>query len=416
MKISILTATGNYNLWDELILQSELNLITNIFKSPKFVNSKSKKILDLDFSYLEKRNKLNNLKINIFWYDKKSLINTSILKQKQDSNKAVKKQKTSFIECNYIKYFPYDLKRNIYKNIKYLIKNIYEIATSDLIIIWWWWLLYDNEVQSSSSPLLQWYLRVLIAKLFKTKIIFLWIWINIKNTANYNILKKILNKSDKIYVRDIKSKDLLSKLNIKSKIIPDVVWHLDKKDILKIENTKNNNNLVKKSKNTRNIKYIWISLRQWYLKNEKDNLVKIVNLIKESWYEVIFLNTSFHKNDILANDMLFTQKHFPNEKYTKTQKETLSYFNKVEYVIWMRFHSIVLSIIFNKKCFVISYQDKTKLLAKNLDLTYINTYDFKFKEFKIKLKEFLKKNEINKNTLNKVKENKYILNDLRTKE
>ena len=88
MNISIFTATGHYNLGDELILLEEYEVLREIYKNANFY---------------------------IFTYDKKS----SLIEDK----------------IKYIKYFPSNIKKKPFKNLKYLWKNIKTIYKSDLVII-----------------------------------------------------------------------------------------------------------------------------------------------------------------------------------------------------------------------------------------------------------------------------------------
>jgi hypothetical protein len=165
MYISLLTATWNYNLWDELILLEEYKIFKEKFPQARF---------------------------NIFTYDKKS----SLI---QDS-------------VNYISYFPSNIRRNILGNFKYLWQNIITIYNSDLIIIWWWGLIYDTEIQKSLFSIAQWKFRIFLAKIFKKDVIYFALWINIKE-KNYKKIKYLFTwKNIKVSVRDKKSQEILDKI------------------------------------------------------------------------------------------------------------------------------------------------------------------------------------------------------------
>lgn len=320
MIISILTATWQYNLGDELILLEEYKILKEQFSDAKF---------------------------NIFTYDKKS----------------------SFIqdEVNYVTYFPTWIRKKIFLNLKYLYQNILAFYKSDLIIIWWWWLIYDNEFQKSKLPILQWKFRIFLAKLFRKKVIYLAIWINIKE-KNYEKIKYLFNWNN-IYVsvRDLKSKLILKNLKIESSLIYDPVFLLSTKEENKFKT-----------------KTVWISLRKGYLKNEEENIKQMVLFLSRLWYKIIFLTHSFHLKDWLANDYEFLKTFSKKYKLwiTNSLIETLSVYKKLDFVIAMRFHSIILSIIYNIPFLWLSYSQKTEEILKTISYKYfLNSKEFDFEKF-----------------------------------
>ena len=329
MNISILTATWHYNLWDELILLQEYKILKERYKDSRFF---------------------------VFTYDKKS----SLIED----------------EIDYIQYFPSWIKKNPLKNIWYFWQNIKAIYKSDLVIIWWWWLIYEEEVQSSSSPILQWKLRIFLAKLFRKKIIYFWIGINVKKPANIKYLFSW--KRTFVSVRDEKSSRALETIWIKNILMNDPVFLLEPEKKIHTENTK----------------IIWISLRKWYLKNEKENIKQIVLYLSRLWYKLVFLSHSIHKEDILANDYEFlsdiARKY--NIEITRTIKDTLSYYKKLDFVIWMRLHSLIISLVYNIPFLALSYSQKTDELLKGFNYDFIiNPKEFIFTDF-IKSFEDLEKN------------------------
>lgn len=322
MKISLLTATGHHNLGDELILLQEYKYLKEKFDNPKF---------------------------SIFTYNQDS----SLLPE--DNN------------IKYIPYFPKNIRKRPLKNLKYLFANIWAIFQSDLIIIWWWWLIYENEVQKSSSPVWQWKLRIFLAKLFFKKIIWFAVWINYSWEKIKNLKFLFRWKNIHVSVRDKKSQDLLSLINIKSKILPDSVFSYEPKTKWKEAS-----------------KIIGISIRKNYLKDEENNIKQIILYLSKKGYEIFFISHSIHEDDKLANDYLllrdFAKKY--NLWITRTIKETLSIYPKLKFVIWMRLHSLILSTIFNVPFIALSYWHKTNELLKDLEYDYsIPSKDFIFADF-----------------------------------
>lgn len=322
MKIALFTATWHYNLWDELILKQE-------------------------YEYLKMR--YNNPEFFIFTYNKES----SLLPA--DEN------------IEYISYFPKNIKKRPFLNLKYLFLNIVKIFQSDLVIIGWWGLIYEKEVQKSSSPIWQWKFRVFFAKFFFKKIIWLAVGINYKSEKMTNIKFLFSWKNTFVSVRDFRSQNLLSRINIWSNILPDPVFSY--------ENNKKQND---KSK------LIWISLRHKYLKDEENNIKQIILYLSKKGYNITFISHSIHEEDKLANDYLllrdFAKKY--NLWITRTIKETLSIYPNLKFVVWMRLHSLVLSTIFQIPFISINYWAKTDELLKQLDYNYnISSKEFDFSSF-----------------------------------
>lgn len=344
MKIALFTATWHYNLWDELILKQEYEYLKNRYSNPEFF---------------------------IFTYNKES----SLLPVDE--------------KIEYISYFPKNIKKRPFLNLKYLFSNITAILKSDLIIIGGWWLIYEKEVQKSSSPVWQWKLRVFFAKLFFKKIIWLAVGISYSK-EKMNDLKYLFNwKNVFVSVRDIKSQNLLDSINIQSSVLPDPVFSYE-----------NSKKLNDKSK------LIWISLRYKYLKDEENNIKQIILYLSKKWYDITFISHSIHEEDRLANDYLllrdFAKKY--NLWITRTIKDTLSTYPNLKFVIWMRLHSLVLSTIFDIPFLALNYWVKTDELLKNLEYDYnIPSKVFDFSDF---IKKF-DKLEVEQNSVKLALKSKY---------
>lgn len=345
MKISLLTATWHYNLGDELILLQEYNILREKFQGAEF---------------------------NIFTYEEKS----SLL-PKEDNIK-------------YIPYFPKNIRKKPIENLKYLWENISAIAKSNLIIIWGWWLIYDKEIQKWGSPIWQWKLRILLAKIFFKKIIWLAVGISYPENKAKSLKFLFSGKKTLVSVRDKKSHETLEKIGIKSNILDDSVFSYEPKNKSKIS-------LIDSGSRPewQKLGLIWISLRRWYLDHEQDNIKQIILYLSRKWYDIVFLSHSIHQEDILADDYIFTRSFALkyNLKITKSIEETLEYYPKLKFVVGMRFHSLILSVVHNIPFLALSYGNKTEELLKDLNYSYqINPRTFEFENF-IKIFEALESNE-----------------------
>lgn len=326
MRISILTATWHYNLWDELILLQEYKLLQEYF--PK------------------------DTKFNIFTYDSDS----SLLED--DKN------------ISYVTYFPKNIRKSFLSNISHLWNNIRSIYDSDIIVFGWGGIIYDSEVQKSNFPILQWKFRIFLAKIFLKKIVWLAVWISVSD-KNISKLKYLFKWSKTLVsVRDESSQNVLKKLHIDSKRLYDPVFSYVPQ--------KNKIDLSKKNKT------VWISLRRWYLQNEARNIKQMILFLSKKWYDIVFLSHSIHDEDMLANDLEFLKPFL--KKYwiraTKTISETLNEYQKLDFCISMRLHSQILSVVHNVPFLAISYWKKTDELMKILDYDkVINPRNFNFEEF-----------------------------------
>ena len=360
MKVAILASVWCQNLWDELILKNEISLFEEGYSEEK-------------------------IKFKVFSYD----VNNPFFEREN---------------VEYLEYFPINSKKlsNLWKNIKNLYLFIKTIFLTNVVVIWWWGLFYDNEIQSVWNPLKIWLFRARLAKLFRKKLVFYWVSINIKNDVNLPFIKSIFSLWDEVYVRDEFSSDILRWLKIKCKVVLDSVFYDDK----------DNSNLIKKSfclkkleckkfkvSNLKNIdfsdKKVGISFRRGYLNHkyaDKQNtkmkeklevwrLVEIINFVSLAWAKKItLLPHSFHKVDKLANDYDFCinlkeelEKNWKRSLLKKIKicydmKQTYKIYknNKIDICLSQRLHSMILSQAYKIPFVWFSYSSKTDELLKKL--------------------------------------------------
>lgn len=334
MNITILMSIWCQNIWDELILKNEINIL----KQKYWLQTKFR-VFTYDIN-------------NIFYIDE---------------------------NVDYFEYFPIWIRKisNIFRNLRNFKNSILSIYYSDLVVFWWWWIIFDNEVWNFTNPLLQWLFRKMLVSFFWKKIIFWAISLDIKNEKNYFYLKKLFSKTE-VFVRDENSKNLLDKLNINSQIILDPVFY-DNWQIW-LENYEKNFLIKKIDAQNFSIldlgnidftwKSVWIALRSWYIWwwndfIEKTIIKDIIDKILTSWWKVYLIPHSFHSIDKKANDYLFL-KDFLSENIfiSKNMLETYEIYKnkKIDICLSMRLHSMILSQVYGINFVWIKYSSKWDLI------------------------------------------------------
>ncbi len=333
MNISIFASIWARNLWDELILKNEIELLKEEF--------------------------WKNTQFQVASYEVKNPV--------------------FHIENTwYFEYFPFGIKnpRNFVRNIQNLWKFIWILIWSDIVVIWWWGIIYDSEIQAVKNPLNQWIFRTYLARFFRRKIYFYAIGIDIKKEENFQKLEKIFKNVWKITVRDEKSQEQLEKIGLKSKIIDDPVMREDEEKgiILWVHNVKS---FIPKDFEKYDFqgKKVWLALRSWYIwKSWKERIERLLieelcRYIEKQGWKIIFLPHSLHKMDMKANDYEFMKQFVNYERYIYANIwEVYTAYNHkmIDVIISMRLHSIILSYTYGIDQIVLSYCQKTDELIKKL--------------------------------------------------
>ncbi len=334
MIISIFASIWSQNLWDELILKNEIKSLEKEY---------GKDTLFKVFSY-EPR---------CPFFKKKNI--------------------------EYIEYFPINIKnpKNIFRNMSNFFSFFKTIQKSDIVVVWGGWIIYDNENQKVSNPLKQWLFRTNIFRLLKKKISFYALWLNIKNKDNYNKVKKIFSWAYKVTVRDNYSFNLLKQLNINSNIVNDPVFG-------EVESKEYKDCCIKKVKADKfwvadledvdlEWKKIALALRSWYIDSdtivEEEKINVIIDYLLEKKAKVILLPHSFHKTDDLANDFKFLNKFLRINEPVLIADSMEDVYSKYIYrefdiCLAMRFHSMILSQVYEIPFVAISYSTKTDEIFK----------------------------------------------------
>lgn len=138
---------------------------------------------------------------------------------------------------------------------------------------------------------------------------------------------------------------------------------------------------AKKEPNTIGISVINFKYRENLKKYEEKYYDVLTNSIEhyiEKGYKVKLFNFCEYEGDKNTADLLFnrlsnTQKKFVELiTYTGNIKDFLKKYNKVEYMICSRFHSLILSYLLKQKIYVLSYSNKITNVINDLNL--IDTY------------------------------------------
>jgi len=344
MIISIFASIWAQNLWDELILKNEINL-------------------------LEKKYLWENIKFYVFTYDLE--------------DDFIKKSNVEYVE-----YFPIWIKqpKNLLRNVKNFLNFKKIVKQSDLIVVWWGWIIYDEEHQKTFTPLNQWLFRSNFFKKLNKKVLFFSIWINIKNNSNLDKIKKIFSWNCEIHVRDKSSLELLVNLWIEAKRTMDPVFcdNISLKELKWDSNfeislkpsflEKEIDSKVFKMEDLEEIdfswKIVWIWFRTWYLTNENENIEKIIEFILKNNWKIILVPHSFHKTDEKANDYIFLDKFAQkyNLEICKNMTESYELYTKwkINFCLSMRLHSIILSQVYKIPFIWFTYSKKTSEILREL--------------------------------------------------
>lgn len=312
-KILIMMATGKWNLGDELILREEVRFI---------------------------RSHYGNVDITISTYNRESH-----LIENPDG-------------IRFISYFPNKIFSRPIQNIWYFFRSAIALYTSDVLIIGGGGIIFDNEPWVSFSTLLwQWYLRIKIARIAWTLILFWGISLEVTQVQNKLALRSLFIPGDFIIVRDNKSKWLLEALETPCVILDDIVFLYENPGSIALPWVK---------------KRVGISVRWGFLDGTEETIPLIYDFLVNKWYSPIFLVFSTD-GEIEQNDSLYIKKVMAGRTYnvTKTIQQTLDVFPFLYATIAMRFHAWILSCVHETPCIHLSYGPKTDELINLLDADHL---------------------------------------------
>jgi len=344
MNFVFLTATGAYNLGDELILSEE---VAYIHKNCPWA------------------------KITVFTYDK-----TSSLIHKT-------------IPVEYVPYFPCAIRKRLFANIGYFLQNIFILLRADMVIIWGGSILFDNEPWVSFKKLFyEWLFRIFLARLGRAKICFWWIGIDVEKRENILMLRNLFQRADRVLPRDNATCNILETFDIHATKVHDIVFSYSPKWLHPLK------------------KRVGFSIRPWFLPDESF-ILQTYDFLTQEWYEVIFLPHTFSggegQNDIKKIRAIMNGKIY---KITETMEETIDMYSTLSFCIGMRFHAWVLSCVHEVPFLPIFYWAKGAELIKLLSLEHlsINSKSINFANFQNMWHTFTTSSEIEKERMKQKKQ------------
>ena len=273
------------------------------------------------------------------------------------------------------------------------------IADCDLFIMGGGGLLQDETTIFNVGRWL-WKLRLAIKLKKKT-----YLYANSIGPINYRLnswfVKSILNKVDLISLRDELSKELLIRIGVdesRIKVTADPVFGLSDKEQAKF--------FVPQIKGLEK-PYVLFCLRHWYdthplipvrictkynlrsraNKDKYDRLVEelakfIQYLNEERNLKVVFLSFCHKRDSLIANDVLArvnNERNLVVDELELIPYGTFGLIDKAQFVVGMRLHAIIFSILLRKKFLSLVYSEKVKGLLEVGGLSQLGLHVDQFK-------------------------------------
>jgi polysaccharide pyruvyl transferase CsaB len=330
MKVAILGSYGEGNLGDEAICSSIIRDINEINKDSKIV------LFSHDLEDSSKRYNKENISI-------RPMIATGF---------------RSFLK---------QFKNGDFK------ENIKELKECDLVIIGGGGLFYDSEVSIGINPIFVWFIRVLLFKLLRLKIVLYGVGVGPLNKKISKIFLRILcNLTNNITVRDKYSYNMLKacKVYVPIVISADPVWLTnweirDSQEIVKNRKLKYDakNKLgiqVRISKGLDEVKFI-------------ETLVEFIDIMIDKYlFSVVLIPMSFEDPDdrILLEKIQLKSKNENNIELIQldTENDVTEIMQECDFLVLSRLHSIIMATSLGVPYLALSYSPKTDDLIFKLKL------------------------------------------------
>lgn len=308
--ITLMTATGAENLWDELITLCEIENFRTIDAGVKIILFSHDPARTWRFLHTQ------NIATN----------NLTILP-----------------------YFPTHIRRNPIKNIWYFLQTLQTLWISEHIYIGGGGLLYGKD-EEWHSPLRLWWMRAMLAKILRKPLTYLSLGVS----TNKQELQKYaygLFHNAAITVRDLESQKRIIDVWYTAKLQTDPVFtYLP---------------TSQKLSSKREWKIIGLALRSWFVSDEI--ILATIKILLQKNYEIYLLPHSLHPDDVKSHDGYYLQQFLlPGVKITQTIEQTLATYEKCNIVIGMRLHSIILASVLHIPLVAISYSIKTHTILTEM--------------------------------------------------
>jgi polysaccharide pyruvyl transferase WcaK-like protein len=279
----------------------------------------------------------------------------------------------------YFRYFPSGMRRYPLANVARFFRNVWEIFRADLVIIGGGGLFYDNEGQNFAKQLLEWTFRTGLAKLFRKKLFFWGVGIDVRN-ENAAALSGIFSGAT-VTVRDQKSAETLSGIGISATVLPDPAYlgneGLPEESSLAPGPRSAMPSGAAESLGQTSVRpqapKIGLSLRSGYLAGGTESVRAIVRAVRENGFEPVFLNHSFHPENPATDDASYVRQIALEENVasTATLGESLALYDELSGIVAMRLHAGLIAFLKNIPYFVLSYSEKTDAFARLSDAEWV---------------------------------------------
>lgn len=263
-----------------------------------------------------------------------------------------------------------------YKVRTYNYKNIFEILFAILtcnVLISGGGSLLQNK--TSNFSLFYYLFIIILAKLFFKKVIIFAQGIEPVNGIFAKFFTKIILKSLKyVSVRDEKSRKLLKKQNINAHLLSDPVYSL-------VQNYRINNDkkdLVVQLRHFKGIRRDFLESLAFSISNHFSGNISVFSFQDEI------------DGKICLNFIDELKKRNKDADFipSKDIDETINIINKAQYVISMRLHGLIISNALQSNTFALCYDEKIKTLTNELDIPYVDVFNYENENLDNKLDEF----------------------------
>lgn len=237
------------------------------------------------------------------------------------------------------------------------------IRNSDLVISGGGSLLQDV---TSSRSLIYYLALISIAKLFKKPVLFFCNGFGpIRKGLNKYLARKIINKVDKIVLRDPRSKKLMEEIGVTRSIevTTDATFSLDSVKESRVKE------IYEKEGIPRDKSLIGISVRPWNVGEDFiDIMAKFGDYVANRGLEVLFIPMQASKDEEISKEIIKRMEkkaHILKSSYTP--EEILGIIGTLDILVAMRLHALIFAAIKEIPMIGLEYDPKVQAFLKMVD-------------------------------------------------
>ncbi len=209
---------------------------------------------------------------------------------------------------------------------------------------------------------------VFMARLLQTKTVLYAQGIGpVNHIAGKKLINWLANRVDAISVRDIQSRNLLIELGVRKGLIKKTV------DPVFALYDKINNHSNYKSENEKKVPVIGVSIRPWNDNNYIDKLARGIDKLQKKTAAEIYILPMYYGEDLLISRKIQERLHCSSYLIEKEFEpiSLMKYFNRFDFFIGVRLHSLIFAAINRVPFFALSYDPKVANLLKSFSLNTI---------------------------------------------